>query len=190
MFDPSGFDRSAFWSAPPDWRQARLESDRVQLAAVALPAVWRLSGAGTQSLLTELGIQHVVGPREPCDAANYALRIAPRSVLLVCQATKAATLDHLGDRDAVVLSELSDGYLGIDVAGRDALLLLQLASEYSFTDATDRPSESARMLFADLPVALMRRSDGWRLHVERPWGAALWRWLVEHVQCIEKGGLK
>jgi len=189
MFDASGFDRSAFWSAPPDWQQARVAGDRLQLAVVELPAVWRLSGAGTQSLLNELGIRHVVGPREPSDTANYALRIAPQSVLLVCEASVGATLDHLGDRDGVVRSELSDGYLGIEVAGRDAPMLMQLASEYPFTDTTDRPAESARMLFAGLQVALMRRGDGWRLHVERPWGAALWRWLVEHVECIGKGGL-
>lgn len=182
------FDRSAFWSPPPDWRRARIGSDRLQLAAIGLPAVWRISGVGRQSLLAELAVHDVVGPRDSCDAENYALRIAPDSVLLVCEGPIAAVLKRHGDHEAVVTSDMSGGYLGIDLTGVAALSLLQLASEYPFTDALDRPDESARMNFAGLPVIMMRRTDGWRLHVERPWAAALWRWLVEHIECVEKGG--
>ncbi|MBU3672161.1 MAG: hypothetical protein FGM43_06380 [Sinobacteraceae bacterium] len=182
------FDRSGFWSTAPDWRQTVHFTARLQLAAAVLPAVWRLSGSASRSVLAELGVRHALGPRDACDAANYALRLAPDSVLLICHPAAHAVLHELGEHPQLVVSELSDGFVGMDITGSAAPLLLQLANEYPFMDLTDRPEESARMTFAGLPVVVMRRHDGWRLHVERPWAAALWRWLMQHVQHVEEGG--
>ena len=183
------FDRSAFWSPTPDWQQARLAGRALQLSALVLPVVWRLSGPEIRPALDELGLGQIVGPRDRCDVASYALRLAPDSVLLVCDAAASARLREFGDHAGLILSELSGGFVGIDLTGEDASELLQLASEYPFTSAADHPRESARMAFAGLPVAVMRRGNGWRLHAERPWATALWRWLVEHANHNGKGGL-
>ena len=69
------FDRSAFWSPPPDWRQARLEGPGIRVTASAPPGVWRISGRGLPAALARAGVAHAVGPREVCDAQVYALRI-------------------------------------------------------------------------------------------------------------------
>jgi sarcosine oxidase gamma subunit len=182
------FDRSGFWSTAPDWRQTVYSTARLRLAAAVMPTVWRLSGFGSRTVLAELGVRHVLGPRDACDATDYALRLAPDSVLLICDPAACAALRDLGERPRLVVSELSDGFVGMDITGSAAPLVLQLANEYPFMDLTDRPDESARMTFAGLPVVVMRRHDGWRLHVERPWAAALWRWLMRHVQYVEEDG--
>jgi hypothetical protein len=38
------------------------------------------------------------------------------------------------------------------------------------------------MQFAGFRLVVSRRAQGWRLHIERPWAAALWRWLQAHVE--------
>ena len=40
---------------------------------------------------------------------------------------------------------------------------------------------------AGLRVAVARHSTGWRLHIERPWAPALWRWLEAGVNTIGAG---
>jgi len=184
------FDRSGFWSPPPDWRQATHAEERLQITAVVLHAAWRLSGSSRHVVLTEIGVRQILGPRDVCDAARYALRLTPDSVLLIGDAADSATLRQSSDRPERVMSELSAGFIGIDITGAAAPSLMQLASEYPFMDKTYRPEESARMGFAGLPVVMMRRSGGWRLHIERPWAAALWRWLVEHGKQVGKDGLQ
>jgi hypothetical protein len=55
-------------------------------------------------------------------------------------------------------------------------------NEYPLSHNTILPHESAVMQFAGFRLALARRPDGWRLHIERPWAPALWRWLQAHVE--------
>jgi hypothetical protein len=55
-------------------------------------------------------------------------------------------------------------------------------SEYPFDDTTIYPHESASMQFAGLRVIVSHRERGWRLHAERPWAPALWRWLQAHIE--------
>ncbi|MCZ8132736.1 MAG: hypothetical protein O9284_15765 [Steroidobacteraceae bacterium] len=175
------FDRTAFWSPAPDWRHARLEGRGLSIAAVTPPALWRLSGTAVPSLLASLGVSRTIGPREACDDLPYALRLSPDSVLLACSAAAAARLQRGFTAPGLAQTELTDGIVCIDLAGPGAADLMALAGEQALGTAAARPQESARVLFAGLTVAVMLRSDGWRLHVERPWAPALWRWLAEHV---------
>jgi len=174
------FDRSGFWSPPPDWRHARLEATDVAVAVAAPQPAWRLSGRGVPAMLQACGAGPAIGPREPVDAPCYALRIAPDSVLLVCDAALSDTVSR-GVHPEVFASEVGDGLVRIDITGPAAPVLLSLASEYPFTDPPGSPLESTRMLFASLRVMLARRSDGWRLHVELSWAPALWRWLAAQI---------
>lgn len=178
------FDRSAFWSPPPDWRQARLEGPGIRVTASAPPGVWRISGRGLPAALAHAGVARAVGPREACDAPVYALRIAPDSALLIGDAAHAPD-----DADGTVCSVLGDGIICIDVTGPAAASLMSLGSEHPFDDPPGGPLESARMLFAGLPVAVMRRGDGWRLHAERPWAPALWHWLAGHIAHCGEGAV-
>jgi sarcosine oxidase gamma subunit len=173
------FDRSGFWSPVPGWIGAVLESEGFRIAAVAPAAIWRLS-ANVAPVLQRLGIDRTLGPRDACDAACYALRIAPDSVLAVCESEPTVALEPGWTADGAAQSEMNDGIVCIDIRGPRAAELMSLASEYPFTAAPGPQRESARMLFAGLRVAVMRRADGWRLHVERPWAPALWHWLAAH----------
>jgi sarcosine oxidase gamma subunit len=76
----------------------------------------------------------------------------------------------------VAVSDVTDGFLGFDLAGHGAADLIRLATTYDFTDPTLRPAESALMEFAGFKVAIVRRERGWRVYVERPVAAALWHW--------------
>ena len=174
------FDRSGFWSPPPDWRHARLQASGVEVVVAAPQPAWRLSGRGVTALLAACGVGPAVGPREPIDAPRYALRIAPDSVLLVCDDALSATMAQ-GGHPEVFASEVGDGFVRIDITGLAAPALLVLASEYPFTAPPGPPLESSRMLFGSLRVLVARLGNGWRLHVELPWAPALWRWLDVHV---------
>jgi sarcosine oxidase gamma subunit len=179
------FDRSAFWSPPPDWRHARLDGPDLRITASAPPAVWRLSGRGVPAALARIGLARAVGPREACDPAVYALRVAPDSVLLVGDAATTG----VEDAPDTVCSALGDGIIIIDVVGPAAPALMSLGSEHRFDGPPGPPLESARMLFAGLPVLVMRRGEGWRLHIERPWAPALWRWLAGHTGHCGEGAV-
>jgi heterotetrameric sarcosine oxidase gamma subunit len=82
-----------------------------------------------------------------------------------------------GWSDGVATTDISDGYLLFDVTGPAALDVMAMGAEYDFTSKRTLPAESAAMLFAGLKVSVARIAGGWRLHVERPYAAALWHWL-------------
>lgn len=172
-------DRSSFWSAPPDWSGARLGAVGLVVSAYEPLSAWQLSGEFAPAL-ARLGISGASGPRDSCDGGTYALRLAPDSVLLVT--------DRLQDPGAgcsmpgLAASELSDGILCIDIDGAHAAWLMACGSEYPFASPPGGAEESARLLFAGLRVAVARRPTGWRLHVERPWAAALWHWLERVIE--------
>ena len=56
---------------------------------------------------------------------------------------------------------------------------MQQGTSYDLTAGDVRPGESANLVFAGLRVAVVRRGDGYRLHVERPYATALWTWLAD-----------
>ena len=83
-------------------------------------------------------------------------------------------------RSGIAVSDAGDAWILIDVEGEGAESLLAQGTEYALTHAPGPSTESARLLFAGLVVAVSRRANGWRLHVDRAWAPALWRWLVVH----------
>lgn len=181
------FDRGEFWSAPPAWAGAQLHGAGVRIEALDIACVLQLSGA-VDAALAQVGIAGIHGPRELCEASRYALRLAPDSALLVDTAPtgdrgeSAALLQPGWHADGAAISDLSDGILCVEITGPRARELLALGTEYPFESAQPAPQESARLLFAGLRVAVARRADGWRLHVERAWAPALWHWLAAHVE--------
>lgn len=171
------FDRGAFWSPVPVWESACIEGNGVRLRTVPLAAIWQLGG-DSAALLETLGVPSPLGPRDACTGERYALRLAPGSVLL-CSGTPCE-LEAGWRADGIAASALVDGFLAFDVEGPRAGVLLSMAAEYPFDTPPGNPAESAQLLFAGLRVLLARRPQGWRLHIERPWAAALWHWLAQH----------
>jgi len=171
-------DRAQFWSPTPDWSQVSLHAPAVDIAVVNTASMWLVSG-NAQQLLARYGAEEALGRRQVCGEESYALRVAPDRVLFVAdaQALDAAAAVAPG----CAITDISDGMLTFEVRGADAAQLMAQGSEYPFDDSTSRPHESASMQFAGFRLIVSRRADGWRLHVERPWAPALWRWLQAHV---------
>jgi sarcosine oxidase gamma subunit len=171
------FDRSEFWSPLPVWREARLEGHALTITPVAIASAWLLSGESTV-LLARAGITASSGPRDVVRGERYALRLAPDRLLLL---NAGATVEHFGwQTDGWALSDVSDGWIAVDVLGEGAAAFMAQGSEYVFAAPPVAAQESAQLLFGGLKVAVSRRPAGWRLHVERPWAAALWHWLAAH----------
>lgn len=171
-------ERGEFWSPTPEWESAAIATEGLAIAVAPTARVLQLSGR-IDALLAGFGIAVALGPRDVCDADRYALRLAPASVLLV----SATPLESPGGwvEDGTAISDLSAGMLCFDVSGRRADAIMAQGAEYDFAARTDRPLESSRLRFAGLRVAVCRRPDGWRLHIERPWAPALWTWLAARV---------
>jgi heterotetrameric sarcosine oxidase gamma subunit len=168
------FERSTFWSAPPAWSSARIDAPGLCVSACCVPA--QLVSGAVEAWLAVRG-ESAFGPRHSCVSDSYALRLAPDTVLRVGEPA-AAPGWHAADRIAV--SAAGDAWILIDIEGASAAALLAQGCEYPFDTAPGPATESARMLFAGLVVAVSRRATGWRLHVDRAWAPALWRWLEVH----------
>lgn len=168
-------DRSAFWPPVPDWSRAVREAPGLCLRASEPAVAWQLSGAFAP-VLAGLGVI-ARGPRECCEGEAYALRLAPDCALLLGASPPGVTAG--GWTDGLAASPLADGIVCIDVEGERAAALMACGSEYPFEAAPAPAQECARLLFAGLRVGVVRRPQGWRLHVERPWAAALWHWLED-----------
>lgn len=166
-------DRSAFWSAPPDWQQARIVRPGVDITVREEPCT--LISGDTGPWLAAQGIAPAIGPRGDCPLGPYALRLSPDSVLVVGMEWAQ---EGWQAQERLALSPCSDGWLVFEILGEGAAALMAEGSEYSFASAPGLPSESARLLFAGIVVALARCSGGWRVHVERAWAPALWCWLA------------
>lgn len=168
-------ERAEFWSELPDWQAATLAADGVSITVVPTARVLQLSGR-IDGLLAGFGIASALGPRDVCDTERYALRLAPASVLLV----SATPFDCPNGwvEDGAAISDLSAGLLCFDVRGSRARAIMAAGAEYDFDARSDLPLESSRLRCAGLRVAVCRRPEGWRLHIERPWAPALWRWLA------------
>jgi sarcosine oxidase gamma subunit len=172
-------DRAQFWSPVPDWPRVSLHGAGIDIAPVNAASLWLVSG-DAQQLLARCGAGETLGPRQVCGDDSYALRVAPDRVLFVAvaQVLDASALAVPG----CAITDISDGMLIFEVRGNAAAELMAQGSEYPFDDTTVLPRESAMMQFAGFRLAVSRRAHGWRLHVERPWAPALWRWLQAHVE--------
>lgn len=164
-------DRSAYWPPPPDWTQARIAVPGLEVAP-AQARVWLASGA-TAPFLAARGLT-AVGPRDRAGDA-YAARLAPDRVLVV----GAAAPGGFGWRgDGLALSDLTDGWILIDLTGPDAPALMAMATSYDFAAPDARPTESCAMRLAGQSVVVTRRGEGFRLHIQRDRAAALWFWIA------------
>jgi sarcosine oxidase gamma subunit len=159
-----------------------LHAAGVEISPVSDTSICLVSGEGKQ-FLTRHGIGEILGPRQLCSGDTYALRLAPDRVMFVGDA--AALETHTGFANGWAVTDVSDGILIFDVLGEHATDLLAQGSEYAFEDTAIFPKESASMQFAGLRVIVSRRQGGWRLHIERPWAPALWRWLRAHVELVK-----
>jgi sarcosine oxidase gamma subunit len=168
-------ERGEFWSELPDWEAAVLAADGVSITVVPTARVLQLSGR-IDGLLAGCGIATALGPRDVCDTERYALRLAPASALLV--STTPFDCPSGWVEDGAAISDLSAGIQCFDVSGSRAGTIMALGAEYDFDARSELPLESSRLRFAGLRVAVCRRPGGWRLHIERPWAPALWRWLA------------
>jgi len=174
-------DRAQFWSPVPEWPSVSLQGTAVTIAPVNVVTAWLVSGDATQ-FLARSQILDIHGPRQVCSSDTYALRLAPDRLLVVDAVVSDAASAITGDPFAnCAVTEISDGLLLFDILGDSAAELIGQGSEYRLDDAAPRPHESASMNFGGLRVIVSRRANGWRLHVERPWAAALWRWLQARV---------
>ena len=172
-------DRGQFWSPVPDWSRIGLHAASVDVAVVNAASVCLVSG-DAHKLLVQLGVAEILGPRQQCHADSYALRLAPDRCLLV--SNTSAMADRTGLANGCAVTDVGDGIMIFDILGDDASNLMTQGNEYPFDDTTIFPHESASMQFAGFRVTVSRREHGWRVHVDRPWAPALWRWLEAHVE--------
>jgi sarcosine oxidase gamma subunit len=175
-------DRGSFWSPVPEWSRVSLHADGVDVGPVTVASICLVSG-DSQRFLAERGIDEILGPRQRCNGDSYALRLAPDRAMFVGDATALET--GTGFTNGCAVTDVSDGIMIFDVRGGRAADLMAQGSEYPFEDTTVLPHESASMQFAGFRLAVARRPDGWRLHIERPWAPTLWRWLRAHVEASE-----
>lgn len=161
-------DRGLFWSPVPDWSRASIRHEGLSIAALAPQAAWLVSG-DLAAFLERRGIRFG-------DAGDrYALRLAPDRLLLVSIDGAGADGVTLGWSDGCAVTDVSDGYVLLDISGPAASELMRLGALHDFETGSE--TASAAMLFAGQRVVLARIPQGWRLHVERPNAAAIWQWL-------------
>lgn len=161
-------DRGLFWSPVPDWSRASIRHDELSIAAVA-PQVACLVSGNFAAFLERRGVRFG-------DAGErYALCLAPDRLLFVDMDGTAADDAAFGWKDGCAVTDVSDGYVLLDITGPAALELMRLGALHDFE--ANPETGSAAMLFAGQRVILARIPQGWRLHVERPNAAAIWQWL-------------
>ena len=159
-------DRGLFWSPVPDWSRASIRHEELSIAALAPQAAWLVSG-NLAAFLEQRSVRFG-------DAGDrYALRLAPDRLLFV--SLDGADNVAFGWSDGGAVTDVSDGYVLLDVTGLVAPELMRLGALHDFETRSE--TASAAMLFAGQRVVLARVPQGWRLHVERPNAAAIWQWL-------------
>jgi heterotetrameric sarcosine oxidase gamma subunit len=162
-------DRGLFWSPVPDWSRATIRHEEPSISALAPQAAWLVSG-NIAAFLDRRGV------RLDDAGERYALRLAPDRLLFVSMDGAATDVVTFGwSEDGCAVTDVSDGYVLLDITGSAALELMRLGALHDFEVKSD--TASAAMLFAGQRVILARIQQGWRLHVERPNAAAIWQWL-------------
>ncbi len=175
-------DRGLFWSPVPDWARADIQHQGLGVTARSVDVIWLVSGNLSAFLQRRSGLPFA-GPRDICDSESYALRLAPDRLMFVGRDATMAHGEAFGWSDGgVAITDVSDGFILFDITGPAARDLMALAAAYDFESVPAAPAESASMLIAGLKAAVSRRQSGWRLHVERPYAPAMWRWLQHAAQ--------
>lgn len=173
-------DRGKFWSPVPDWSAVDIRRPGLEVAATSTDTIWLVSGGLAKFLARHHDGADCIGPRNMCGGDRYALRLAPDRLLFVCRGAVPETPGW--STDGVAITDVSDGLLLFDVTGPAAPDVMALGADYDFTSKASLPGESAAMLFAGLKVSVAQIATGWRLHIERPYAAALWQWLEHATQ--------
>jgi heterotetrameric sarcosine oxidase gamma subunit len=137
-----------------------------------------LDGHGVAVRIADAGAQFLVSgadmaPNTIEGAAPYALWLAPGRRLVVGAAAP----------EAGFVSDVSDGFVVIDISGPRADEVLAMASPLD--PAALAPGRCAQSLFAGVKVVLYRHKDALRLHVERPLAAWLLDWLRQAISSFE-----
>lgn len=167
-------DRGVFWEPVPEWGSASFDRGDVQVSAVRDIRQFLMVSGDVGAFVSRFGVIGPLGPRDVADNAVYALRLAPDRVLYVSLAEQAV---EPGWSEAnYAIADMTDGFIVVDVSGPRGLELMQQGTSYDLTATDARPSESANIVFGGLSLAVVRRPEGWRLHVERPHATALWTW--------------
>lgn len=161
-------DRGLFWSPVPDWSRASMQHEELSIAPLSPQAAWLVSGN------LEVFLERR-GARFGDAGERYALRLAPDRLLFVSVDGAAADGATFGWLDGCAVTDVSDGYVLLDITGPAAPELMRLGALHDFEAKTE--TGSAAILFAGQRVILARIQQGWRLHVERPDAAAIWQWL-------------
>jgi heterotetrameric sarcosine oxidase gamma subunit len=170
-------DRGAFWTPVVDWSSARVDRADVRIEVAAGIEQILLVGGDVGMFLSGCGRPHCLGPRDEAEGASYALCLAPDRMLAVSEIVTPVDLGW--NMAGYAVADMTDGIIAIDVTGPGALALMQQGTSYDLTAGDARPGESANIVFAGLRVSVVRRGDGYRLHIERPMATALWTWLVD-----------
>lgn len=173
-------DRGKFWPAVPDWSTAGIRRPGLDIAVARADAIWLVSGDLAKFLGQHHGGGACIGPRGTIAGERYALSLAPDRLLFVSNVGPQATLGW--SNEGIATTDVSDGILLFDITGPVAPDVMAMGAEYDFASKPALPAESAAMLFAGLKVSVARIAGGWRLHVERPYAAALWHWLEHATQ--------
>lgn len=168
-------NRADFWAPVPDWSLATIAGTDVRVAAGGETTSATLASGRLEPFLDRIGRPPLLGPRDRIETATYALRLAPDRVLVV--SAEPLALPEGWSADGYAVSALDDGLILIDVIGPAVGDLLSEATSYDLEATESRPRESANIVLAGQRIAVARLAEGWRLHVERPLAAALWRWL-------------
>ena len=169
-------DRGIFWPAVPEWQSAAFENSRLRIQSVgSINAIWLVSG-DLEAFQHHHGELQILGPRDVSSGPTYRLRLAPDRLLNVSEVLVEIEFGWSGAGYAV--TDITDGLIVLDISGPACLPVMEQGCGYDFAATSALPLESTTMLFAGMRAMVSRRQAGWRLHVERPMAAALWRWLT------------
>jgi heterotetrameric sarcosine oxidase gamma subunit len=145
------------------------------------PMVANIDGNGIAVRVADVGGQFLVSgvdvlPNTIDGGDPYAVWLAPGRRLVVGSAVP----------DGEFVSDVSDGFVVIDISGARTDEMLAMASPLD--PASLASGHCAQTLFAGLKIVLYRRGDALRLHVERPLAAWLLDWLRQATSAFEGTG--
>ncbi|MEZ5923239.1 MAG: hypothetical protein R3D57_02530 [Hyphomicrobiaceae bacterium] len=179
-------DRGLFWTPVPDWAEAELDRSGLRVSVTRELRQLLLVSGEVGAFISRRGVSGVLGPRDLALGPAYALRLAPDRVL--CAFPSEHPVDLGWSEKGFAVADVTEGIIAFDVEGRDALALLQQGMSYDLTALDSRPAESCNIVLAGLRVAIVRRPEGWRLHVERPFATAVWTWLKSSIAHVTSSG--